>query len=172
VHARTNLSCTARSERHRRAMVAQRIGHAERRTHPGGCISPSVGPCLGAGLSRWQNRAPMGTPFFQNTCAFFARDRNNCWIVTVCDEIVGRGRVEGMMGPGDLYRLELLTCSLRSQGNLRPRLWPRLVEEADRKPQRGLPLDPNDPAARHQRQQQPPQAAATTNSGTRAPSAG
>jgi hypothetical protein len=48
---------------------------------------------------------------------FWAREGNNCWVITVFDDGAWGpgtgGGVERMMGPGAYISLELLTCSLR-----------------------------------------------------------
>ena len=86
-----------------------------------------------------------GNSFSQNTCAFFGRDRNNCWIVTVCDEsawVVGRGRVEGMMGPGDVYRFRAADMFAQASRNLRPWRWPSFFSKRQIATDKGSCRDP------------------------------
>jgi hypothetical protein len=105
---------------------------------------------------------------------FFTRIVGSSPFVMIALGGLGRGRVERMLGPRDVYRLrtaDMFAQAARNLGSLATAFL-RLVDKADRNGQRVLSLDPNDPAAHHQTQQQPPQAAAATDSGTKAPSAG
>jgi hypothetical protein len=110
----------------------------------------------------------IGCPWELLFYAFFcARWDDSAWAV-------GRGRVERMMGPGDVYRLRATDMFAQAARNLRAlaMAFLRLAEEADRNAQRVCRWTQMIPAAHRQRQQQPPQAAAATDSGAKAPSAG
>jgi hypothetical protein len=57
---------------------------------------------------------------------FFTRHGNDCWIITVRHGGawgLGRGRVERMSGPGDVYRLRTADMFAQAARNLRP--WQR-----------------------------------------------
>jgi hypothetical protein len=100
---------------------------------------------------------------------FFTRIVGSSPFVMIALGGLGRGRVERMLGPRDVYRLRTADMFAQAARNLRSlaTAFLRLVDKADRNGQRVLSLDPNDPAAHHQTQQQPPQAAAATDSGTK-----
>jgi hypothetical protein len=90
-----------------------------------------------------------------------------------------RGRVERMMGPGDVYRLKAADMLARAEQyepigeefKALAMAFLRLAEEADRNAQRVLPLDPKR-SCRPLSNAGATATAAATDSGTKAPSAG
>ena len=102
--------------------------------------------------ARWSN-APGRESLVQNTYVFLTRGGNDYWalpFLMIVHGRVQRGRVERMMGPGDVYRLKAADMLARAEQyepigkefKALAMAFLRLAEEADRNAQRVLPLDP------------------------------